>query len=112
MFAAVSARTREISTLLILGFSPFAVMLSFMAESLFLALLGGALGCLIALPINGIVTSTTNFSSFSEVAFAFRVTPLAMIVGLVFAAAMGVVGGFLPSLHAARQPLAQSVREL
>ena len=112
MFAAVSARTREISTLLILGFSPLAVMLSFMLESLFLALLGGALGCLIALPINGIVTSTTNFSSFSEVAFAFRVTPQAMGVGLIFAAAMGVVGGFLPSLHAARQPLAQSVREL
>jgi ABC-type lipoprotein release transport system permease subunit len=112
MFAAVSARTREISTLLILGFSPLAVMLSFMFESLFLALLGGVLGCLIALPINGIVTSTTNFSSFSEVAFAFRVTPVAMVVGLVFAAMMGVVGGFLPSLHAARQPLAQSVREL
>jgi ABC-type lipoprotein release transport system permease subunit len=112
MFAAVSARTREISTLLILGFSPWAVMVSFMAESLFLALLGGALGCLLALPINGIVTSTTNFSSFSEVAFAFRVTPVAMAVGMVFAAAMGMVGGFLPSLHAARQPLAQSVREL
>jgi thioredoxin reductase (NADPH) len=91
---------------------PNSVMLSFMVESLFLALLGGALGCLIALPINGIVTSTTNFSSFSEVAFAFRVTPLAIGVGLVFAAVMGVVGGFLPSLHAARQPLAQSVREL
>ena len=112
MFAAVSARTREISTLLILGFSPFSVMLSFMLESLFLALLGGAIGCLIALPINGIVTSTTNFSSFSEVAFAFRVTPVAMVAGMVFAATMGVVGGFLPSLHAARQPLAQSVREL
>ena len=112
MFAAVSARSREIAVLKILGFSSWSVMLSFMLESLFLALLGGAIGCLIALPINGIVTSTTNFSSFSEVAFAFRVTPVAMVVGLVFAAAMGVVGGFLPSLHAARQPLAQSVREL
>jgi ABC-type lipoprotein release transport system permease subunit len=112
MFAAVSSRTREISTLLILGFSPLAVMLSFMVESLVLALLGGALGCLIALPINGIVTSTTNFSSFSEVAFAFRVTPTAIAAGFVFAAVMGVVGGFLPSLHAARQPLAKSVREL
>ena len=112
MFAAVSSRSREISTLLILGFSPIAVMLSFMLESLFLALLGGAIGCLIALPINGMVTSTTNFSSFSEVAFAFLVTPQTMVIGLLFAAAMGVVGGFLPSLKAARQPLAQSVREL
>ena len=112
MFAAVSARTREISTLLILGFSPIAVMISFMVESLFLAMLGGALGCLIALPINGIVTSTTNFSSFSEVAFAFRVTPQALLAGFLFAAAMGVIGGFLPSLRAARQPLAKSVREL
>ena len=77
MYAAVGSRTREIATLLVLGFSPFAVMLSFMFESIFLSLLGGVLGCLLALPINGITTSTTNFQSFSEVAFAFRVTPLA-----------------------------------
>jgi len=75
MYAAVGARTREIAMLLVLGFSPAAVMTSFMIESVFLALLGGVIGCLLALPINGIVTSTTNFSSFSEVAFAFRVTP-------------------------------------
>ena len=112
MFAAVRARTREIATLQILGFSPWSVMVSFMLESLFLALLGGALGCLLALPINGIVTSTTNFSSFSEVAFAFRITPKALLAGLIFAAGMGLVGGFLPSLAAARRPLARSVREL
>ena len=112
MFAAVGARTREIATLLILGFSPGSVMLSFVIESLILSLIGGAIGCLIALPINGIVTSTTNFSSFSEVAFAFRVTPPALAAGIAFAAAMGIVGGFLPALRAARQPLAQSVREL
>ena len=112
MYAAVGTRTREIATLLILGFSPLAVMGSFMVESVLLSLLGGALGCLIALPINGIVTSTTNFTSFSEVAFAFRVTPGALGVGLLFAAAMGVAGGFLPALRAARRPLAQSVREL
>jgi len=112
MYAAVGARTREIATLLILGFSPGSVMLSFVIESLILSLIGGAIGCLIALPINGIVTSTTNFSSFSEVAFAFRVTPRALAAGLTFAAAMGIVGGFLPALRAARQPLAQSVREL
>ena len=112
MYAAVGSRTREIATLLILGFSPLAVMGSFLVESVLLSLLGGALGCLIALPINGIVTSTTNFTSFSEVAFAFRVTPRALGVGLLFAAAMGMAGGFLPALRAARRPLAQSVREL
>ena len=112
MFAAVSARTREVATLLILGFSPLAVMGSFLVESLCLAVLGGLVGCLIALPVNGIVTSTTNFSSFSEVAFAFRVTGRTLGVAMVFAAVMGIVGGFLPALHAARQPLAKSVREL
>jgi putative ABC transport system permease protein len=112
MFAAVGSRTREIAVLQILGFSPFSVMLSFMIESLFLALMGGALGCLMALPINGIVTSTTNFTSFSEVAFAFRVTWVGIAIGLIFAAAMGLVGGFLPSLAAATRPLAKSVREL
>jgi ABC-type lipoprotein release transport system permease subunit len=112
MYAAVGARTREIAVLLTLGFSPFAVMTSFMTESVLLALAGGLLGCLFALPINGIVTSTTNWASFSEVAFAFRVTPAAMVVGLVFAAAMGTIGGFLPALKAARQSLARSLREL
>ena len=111
MYAAVGSRTREIATLLVLGFSPGSVMLSFMFESIFLALIGGLIGCLIALPINGIVTSTTNFSSFSELAFAFRITPQALVAGLIFAAAMGVVGGFLPALRAARQPLAKSLRE-
>ena len=85
-------------------------MVSFMIESVFLSLIGGAIGCLLAVPINGIVTSTTNFQSFSEVAFAFRVTPPALLAGLIFAALMGAVGGFLPALHAARQPLAASLR--
>jgi ABC-type lipoprotein release transport system permease subunit len=112
MFASVGGRTREIAMLLTLGFSPMAIMTSFMIESVILALLGGLLGCLLALPINGIVTSTTNFSSFSEVAFAFLVTPVAMAWGMFFAAVMGVVGGFLPALQAARQPLARSLREM
>jgi ABC-type lipoprotein release transport system permease subunit len=110
MYAAIGARTREIATLLILGFSPGAVLVSFMIESVFLALLGGLLGCLIALPINGMVTSTTNFSSFSELAFAFRVTGTALLTGMVFAGVLGVVGGFLPALRAARQPLAAALR--
>lgn len=110
MYAAVQQRTREIATLLVLGFSPLSVMTSFMFESIFLALLGGIIGCLLALPVNGIGTSTTNFQSFSEVAFAFRITPLALIAGLVFAMVMGVLGGFFPALKAARQTLAVSLR--
>ena len=110
MFAAVKQRTREIAVLLTLGFTPFAVTLSFLIESVLLSLVGGVLGCLIALPINGITTSTTNWASFSEVAFAFRVTPAGMLVGLVFAGVLGLVGGFLPALSAGRQPLASSLR--
>jgi putative ABC transport system permease protein len=110
MYAAVGARSREVATLLALGFRPWAILVSFVVESVFLALLGGALGCLLALPVNGIVTSTTNFSSFSELAFAFRVTPGALLTGLIFAAALGLVGGFLPALKASRQPLAAALR--
>ena len=110
MYAAVGTRTREIATLFVLGFSPWAVWLSFLMESVLLSLFGGVLGCLLALPINGITSSTTNWSSFSEVAFAFRVTPAALIAGMIFAAAMGVIGGFLPALRAARQTIASSLR--
>jgi putative ABC transport system permease protein len=110
MYAAVSTRTREIAVLLTLGFTPIAVMLSFMFESAVIALIGGALGCLLALPINGITTSTTNWASFSEVAFAIRVTPAAMLVGMIFSLMIGIVGGFFPALAAARQRLASSLR--
>ena len=74
------------------------------------SLVGGVLGCLLALPINGITTSTTNWSSFSEVAFAFRVTPLGLILGMLFAIGMGVIGGLLPARKAASQTLASSLR--
>lgn len=110
MYAAVGSRTREIATLLVLGFTPGAVMASFVIESLMVALLGGALGCLLALPLNGIVTSTTNFANWSEIAFAFRVTPGALAAGMVFAAAMGLVGGILPARRAAREALAAGLR--
>jgi putative ABC transport system permease protein len=110
MFAAVSGRTREIATLLVLGFSPWAVLTAFVTESVLIALGGGVLGCLIALPINGITTSTTNFQSFSEVAFQFRVTPPLMLSALVFSALLGVAGGFVPALKAARQSLAAGLR--
>ncbi|KPJ87267.1 MAG: hypothetical protein AMS18_14850 [Gemmatimonas sp. SG8_17] len=76
-----------------------------------IALLGGLVGCLLTLPINGIVTSTTNWNSFSEVAFAFRVTPRLLLNGLIFAVAMGLLGGFFPARRAAKQLVAQALRE-
>ena len=112
MFAAVSTRSREIATLLTLGFSPWAVLTSFVFESVLIALVGGVLGCLIALPVNGIATSTTNFATFSEVAFAFRITPAALLTGMVCAVILGVVGGILPAWKASRQPLAAGMRAL
>ncbi len=111
MYAAVASRAPEIGVLLTLGFKPRNVLASFMLEALIIALLGGALGGLMALPVNGLVTSTTNWSSFSEVAFAFRVTPALLLAGLVFAAVMGTVGGFFPALRAARMQVAQALRE-
>lgn len=110
MYATIGARTREIATLLVLGFRPGAVMISFMIESVVIALIGGVIGCLLALPINGITTSTTNFQSFSEIGFAFRVTPAALLAGLVFSGLMGLLGGFFPARRAAKQPLAVALR--
>jgi ABC-type lipoprotein release transport system permease subunit len=110
MYAAVGQRSREIAVLLTLGFSPRSIMTSFMAESVILCLIGGVIGVLLALPINGITTSTTNWSSFSEVAFAFRVTRNGVLLGLAFSVVLGLVGGFLPARQASRQSLAGSLR--
>lgn len=110
MYAAVSGRTPEIAVLLTLGFHPFSVLLSFLAESAIIAAIGGVIGCLLALPVNGIVASTTNWSSFSEIAFSFRVTPLLLAAGFIFAVVMGVLGGFFPAWRAARLPVVQALR--
>lgn len=110
MYAAVASRGPEIGVLLTLGFPPRSVLASFLIESVFIAAIGGAIGCLIALPINGLVTSTTNWASFSEVAFAFRITPPLLVNGMIFAVVMGAVGGFFPALHAARQEVADALR--
>jgi ABC-type lipoprotein release transport system permease subunit len=110
MYAAVSSRTPEIAVLLTLGFHPRSVLASFLAESAVIAFIGGVIGCLLALPINGVVTSTTNWSSFSEIAFAFRVTPHLLLAGLTFAVVMGVVGGFFPARRASRLPVIQALR--
>lgn len=110
MYASISSRTPEIAVLLTLGFKPRNVLLSFLAESAVIAFAGGLLGCLIALPINGVVTSTTNWSSFSEIAFAFRITPTLLASGVLFAVVMGVVGGFFPARKASRMPVVQALR--
>ena len=110
MYAAVASRTDEIAVLLTLGFPPRSVLASFLAESAFLALVGGLLGCLVALPINGVVTSTTNWSSFSQLAFQFMVTPAILARGLAFALVMGIVGGYFPARRAARIPVVQAIR--
>jgi putative ABC transport system permease protein len=110
MYAAVSSRTPEIAVLLTLGFKPRNVLMSFLAESAVIAFFGGLIGCLLALPINGVVTSTTNWSSFSEIAFAFRVTPQLLIAGVIFAVAMGIVGGFFPARRASKMPVVQALR--
>jgi putative ABC transport system permease protein len=110
MYAAVASRSPEIAVLLTLGFQPRSVLASFLAESALIALVGGVLGALIALPVNGMVTSTTNWASFSEIAFAFRITPGLLLSGLVFALVMGLVGGFFPARRAAKQPVVQALR--
>lgn len=110
MYAAVAARSSEIAVLLTLGFHPRSVLASFLAESALIALAGGVIGALLALPINGIVTSTTNWASFSEIAFSFRVTPGLLLAGMCFALVMGLIGGFFPARRAARLPVVQALR--
>lgn len=111
MYASVASRVREIATLRVLGFTPFSILASFLIESVFLALIGGLLGCALSLPINGLATGTTNFQTFSEIVFYFTITPDLMLRGLIFAAVMGAVGGILPALAAARQPILQALRQ-
>ena len=110
MYAAVASRAPEIAVLLTLGFRPRSILASFLAESAVIAGIGGVVGCLLALPMNGIVTSTTNWANFSEIAFSFRVTPLLLLAGLVFAVVMGLVGGFFPAWRAAKLPVVQALR--
>ena len=112
MYAAVAYRTREIGTLRALGFPPFKIVTAFMVESIALALIGGVIGCALALPVHGLSTGTTNFSSFSEVAFKFKITPVLLAGGLLFSAVMGAVGGLLPAIRAARIPVARALREI
>jgi ABC-type lipoprotein release transport system permease subunit len=111
MYRIVAMRTREIGTLRALGFSRRAILSSFVVESGLLGVTGGALGCAAATALHGYSVSTSNLQSFSEVAFAFRITPEIVAGSLGFALAMGVLGGLLPALRAARQPIASAVRQ-
>ena len=111
MYASVANRVREIATLRVLGFTPFSILVSFQIESIALAVFGGAIGCVLSLPINGLATGTMNFETFSEIVFYFTITPELMARGLLFAIVMGAVGGFLPAFSAARQPILQALRQ-
>lgn len=112
MYSAVADRGREIATMRALGFGAAPVVFSFLIEALLISFVGGALGCLAVLRLNGFTTSTINFQTFSNIAFAFKITPGLMVMGLAFALAMGVLGGFFPAVRAARLPVATALREL
>jgi len=112
MYAAVSRRTREIGTLRALGFGRWAILWSFVFESMCLALVGGILGVLIALPVNGLQTAVGSFTTFSETAFKFRVGAAAVVGGLVFAALIGALGGFLPAWSASRKGIVEAMRDI
>ena len=112
MYSAVSERGREIATMRALGFGGPAVVFSFLIEALLIAFVGGVIGCVAVLRLNGLTTSTINWQTFSNLAFAFRITPGLLLSGLVFALAMGLIGGLLPAISAARRPIAVALREL
>ena len=112
MYSAVSERAREIATMRALGFGRASVIVSFVFEALFIALVGGLVGCLAVLPMNGFTTGTMNWQTFSHVAFAFKVTPDLLTTGVVFALLMGLVGGLPPAVRAVRRPIAVALREL
>jgi len=111
MYASVAYRRREIGTLRVLGFQRHQVLLPFLVESALLAIAGGALGCLLSIPIHGVSTGTMNFNTFAELAFYFRITPGMLTAGIAFSALMGALGGFLPALLAARRTIIQSIRD-
>ena len=110
MLAAISSRTHEIGILLAAGFRPIPIFLSFLMEALLLGLLGGLVGCLLSLPLNGIETGATNFNTFTEVAFAFRVTPVVLMTAVTFSLVLGLFGGAIPAWRAARMVPVDALR--
>jgi putative ABC transport system permease protein len=112
MYSAVSERSREIATMRAIGFGAAAIIVSFIFEALFISLIGGVVGCAAILPLNGFTTSAMNWQTFSHLAFAFRVTPLLLGIGVAFALFMGLAGGVPPAIRAARRPVVLALREL
>jgi len=112
MYAMVSERSREIATMRAIGFTRLSIVLSFVFEALLIAFVGGVIGCVSVLKLNGYTTGTMNMQTFSHVAFAFQITPLLLAVGILFALLMGIVGGIPPAVRAARRPIASALREL
>ena len=112
MYASVGARTREIGTLRVLGFRRRSVLAGFILEGALLSAIGGALGCLLALPLHGYSTGTMSFNSFSETVFEFRITPWLAAKGMIFAVVVGVIGSLLPALRAARLPVIAALKSV
>ena len=112
MYSAVSERGREIATMRAIGFGGPSVVFSFVIEALLIAFVGGLIGCIAVLPLNGLTTGAMNLQTFSHLAFAFKITPELLVKGIIFALAMGVVGGLLPAIRAAVMPVATALRSL
>jgi putative ABC transport system permease protein len=110
MYAAVARRTKEIGTLRVLGFGRFSILLAFLLESVAVSVLGAAMGVLLAMPLNFISTGTSNWATFSEIAFNFRVTPDLILTALAFGAVIGFVGSLLPSIRASRLRIVEALR--
>ena len=112
MYSAVAERSREIAVLRALGFGRGNVVLSFLVEAVCIAVVGGIIGCIAVLPVNGVTTGTMNWQTFSHLSFAFRITPDLLILGLGFALMMGVLGGLPPAVRASRANVATTLRAL
>jgi len=110
MYAAVSRRTKEIGTLRVLGFSRKSILIAFLLESVSIAVIGAAIGIVLALPLNFVSTGTSNWVTFSEIAFNFKVTPDLMLFALIFGATIGLVGSLLPSIRASRYKIVDALR--
>jgi putative ABC transport system permease protein len=112
MYTAVAERGREIATLRAIGFGAGNVIASFTIEALLLSAIGGLLGCILVLPVNGLTTATMNFQTFSHLSFAFRITPDLLAGGFAFSLVMGLLGGLPPAVRAARLPVGAALRDL
>jgi len=112
MYSAVAERGREIATMRALGFGGGAVVFSFLVEALLISFIGGVIGCIAVLPLNGLTTGAMNWHTFSHLAFAFRITLPLLVGGVVFALLMGLLGGLPPAMRAAWRPVAVALREL